>query len=310
MKKTIAKKKKKISAPHVSYSSITEFQNCRKRYYFSRILGYTYKYQQPQFAIGQFFHLGLNNIYAKKKNPIDRTLKVYKITLKMWEKKLMLPPTKREEFYRFEAILYGMLKAYAAKYKSFIKKTKLFGSEIEINYTTKQGTLFVGNVDNILIIKDKYYLHEVKTTKSLTMDYVKGIKTDLQAAFYMNAFNKSRKDIKISGLIYDVIMKPSIRLKKTETEQAFIERLYEYYMERSSHELFYMEKINRPVIKSSKLLSIIDGVQSDINVCKESGVYYENYKYCFIWGRCEFYDMCFNGENSTTTANFIKNKWR
>lgn len=308
------KKKKEIIAINeksVSHSSIKEFQSCRRRFWFRYIRGYTYKFMQIKFVVGNFYHTGLMHLYKKTKNPIDITIKEYTAALKTWRKKSLIMQNQEQEFIRQEAIIHGMLKAYAEKYRVHIKKSKHKGNEVKLELITKAGYKIVAYVDNILKIEGKQYIHEIKSSKYLNEDYINAIKNDFQSSLYKYMYNQTHpKTDQIEGVLYDVIQKPSIRLKQKETEAQFLERLFEYYICRSNDELFYMEKIKRPLIKNKNILNVINQTTKDIVSCKQEDDYYPNYSYCNIWGKCEYYYMCFNGENQSTLANFTTQKRR
>jgi CO dehydrogenase/acetyl-CoA synthase alpha subunit len=161
----------------------------------------------------------------------------------------------------------------------------------------------VCKADNVLKLKNDLCLHEIKTSKYLTEDYVKNIKNDFQTHIYFHGYNLEHKP-PIKKILYDVIKKPSIRKKKIETYSQFLKRLYEYYQNPNDSELFYMDEITRPLVSKDKLMNVLYHVADDILACKEEKDYYHNFKYCYVFHRCEFYELCMYGVNKLNMMNF------
>jgi len=287
----------------LSYSSISTFLDCRHKYYYKYIKGYAPRAFNPNYVTGNFFSLGLYYLYTKKKNPILETMKLFELEKQKLRKKLVLSPIEEQSLNEQDIIIRSMLKAYKIKYKDFIKKTKHIGNEVTLVHTSSTGTKFTGRIDNLLINNHKTYIHEIKTSKYLDNNYIKNIKNSLQVALYFTIYNKLHKD-KIDGIIYDVIKKPSIRLKQKESKEEFLIRLHEYYLDPTRPDMFYMEILKKPIIASKKINNLLDKVFNDVQSCKTESDYYHNFNHCFVWNRCEYYDVCFFGENKLNLSKF------
>lgn len=77
-----------------------------------------------------------------------------------------------------------------------------------------------GKADGIVELDGDLYILEHKTTSCLDDAYIKRIGIDRQIAVYANAI-KSVYERPVVGAIYDILQKPSIRIKKGETEEEF-----------------------------------------------------------------------------------------
>ena len=52
------------------------------------------------------------------------------------------------------------------------------------------------------------------------------------------------------------------------------------------------EIIEKPKITSNMILNMLSKVASDISLCQNEIDFYPNYKFCYVWQRCEFYSIC------------------
>lgn len=290
----------------LSYSAIGCFLECKRMYYFSRVKRLERISFKGHFILGNAMHEGLFQIYTKNKYFLRDAMKFFNKEKQKVRKEISLQPYEEQMLYEQEPIIKGMLTAYQEVHKKHIRSMKHIENEYELTFDIDDNTAIVIKVDNLLREKKDKYIHEVKTTRTLSKEYVKGIKNDLQTSIYFHVYNAApeNKNDKLTGICYDVIQKPSIRLKKKENKQQFIVRLFEYYTGSNKSQLFYIEKIKKLLLSKHDIFNLIIKVSKDIRACKSIDDFYPNYKFCYVYSRCEFYDICHFGENSVTMANF------
>lgn len=285
---------------YLSYSKVSTWQNCRRKFYYAWLRRLTSRFYSSPHVVGRFAHAGIRKFYEKKtKDPIGLTMDEFQEEKKWMRDNLMMSPEDEQNLGEDEIIIEGMLAAYRYKYKDLIKSAKSLGNEEELGleYTTKYGIRITGKADHLLKIDGELFIHEVKTSKYINDDYVKNIQNSFQIATYRTIFNKSKTE-KIKGIIYDVVRKPAIRLKKKETQPEFLSRLDSYYKNPDDPTLFYMEIIENPLIPASNVINIYNSVADEITQCEKVEDFYHNYGYCHVFQRCEFYDICHFGENA------------
>ena len=289
----------------LSFSAVSSFMDCRRKYWFSYVRFIELIAFMPQNIVGNCVHFGLFKLYSKDENAIRETLKMMENEKQKLRKKLELSPQQEQLLKEQEYAIKGMLKAYAIKYKRHIDKAKHIANELTLLYNVDKRTDLVIKMDNIKEVKKKRYVHEIKTAKTLTPDYVKNIKNDMQTAIYFHGHNRivPKKD-RLDGIIYDVIRKPSIRRKKKETPSQFMRRLSEYYTASNESELFYMETIEKPLLTDKRVFNTLEHVAEDIRECETEDDFYPNDRYCYVKSRCNFYDICHFGENAATMARY------
>lgn len=286
-----------------SYSSIACFMDCRRKYYWSNIRNLEKIRYAPYFIVGNAIDLGVSLLYAKDKDYLKKVLKTYNKAKQELRGSMNLKIEQEQDLNEQQEIIIGMLGAYKEIHKDHIKKLKHEQKQYEAIVPVSNFAIKI-KVDNIIKNKKETFIHELKTTRTLTPDYVKNIKNDLQTAIYFHMYNKLNKDNKLAGIVYDVIQKPSIRQKQKETKEQFINRLKDWYKGPENVDKYYMETINTPLIDKNRIINILTKVNADIKKCLTLNDFYPNERFCYVYSKCEFYDICHEGEKPELMANF------
>lgn len=87
------------------------------------------------------------------------------------------------------------------------------------------GHAYIGRLDAVISIDGKTWIVEHKTATSVDEGYVERVKIDTQSMLYILAAREEYGEVE--GVIYDVLIKPAIRIKKSETLEAFEARCIE-----------------------------------------------------------------------------------
>jgi hypothetical protein len=253
--------------------------------------------------VGRVVHEGLAAVLAKKPNAIELMTVVYKKERAAAIKEHVLSPEQIEELDMQEFTTKGMLLAYRTKYSQMIKDMKLLGSEVEGAIDLGNDVTFVIKLDNIVKVRNKKILHELKTTKMITPDYVKRIQTDLQTAVYFHFHNIVFENEKIEEVMYDVVRKPSIHRKKAsknkpaESKEAFLERLQDWYKKPDDMSVFHMERFKTPGITEEAVINTIVKVSEEMLRSKTKDDYYQDFDKChsYYGDVCPYYAICHEG---------------
>lgn len=142
------------------------------------------------------------------------------------------------------------------------------------------GDTLIGRVDGIA---ENGYIVEHKTTSSeITEAYEFDLQWDEQILAYMLATG-ARK------VWYTVCRKPTIRLRKGESEQEFFDRMVAWYDEDTDSKIRLLE-IERT---DSEVKSFEEELTRTVLEMYEPCVYYRNTLNCNCWGRrCEYSSVC------------------
>ena len=190
-----------------------------------------------------------------------------------------------EGLYRGEAVdgtdkAAAMAKAYE---KYIMPQIPSVTPEISFEATVGKHQL-IGRIDGMT---PDGWLVEHKTTSS---DITEGgqYEYDLQwdeqlpAYFYAMGTRKAK---------YTVVKKPTIRLKKDETEEEFFERMVAWYDEDTESKIRVFE-VSRTTEEIAEFAEEFEKICDEI---ENADYYYRNCGWCNVWGRrCEYSSICLN----------------
>jgi PD-(D/E)XK nuclease superfamily len=290
---------------HMSVSSLKDFLVCRRLYYYKRIKKYNRSVFAMKFVVGRTIHTGLNYLFEKKPNALELMGEYLKTEAHDANKEFVLDEEQKKEFNEQQYVTQGMLAAYAKKYEKMIRDTTLIGSEVEAAIQYGDDVTFVIKLDNLIRIRKKKILHELKTSKYITKDYIQMIRTDVQTAAYFYVHNLIYEKDKIEEVMYDVIRKPSIRLKKQESYPSYLERLADWYDRPGDETVFHVERFTQPLISQESLLNTIGKVSEDMLRSKTKEDYYQDFDQCasYYGEKCPYFELCHEG--GETPANLV-----
>jgi CRISPR/Cas system-associated exonuclease Cas4 (RecB family) len=271
----------------LSYSQVDTFNSCPKQHWYAR----RYKSRQfnINFLIGNIIHEGLHLTYTKTEDLFVLLAKKFDEYIEKERETQIITEESEKKLEEWKVIILGMIYAYNLKYAHFMEDHEHVANEQEYTLDLGNDITFLIKIDNVLrnIKTGELWVHEIKTTRELNENYIFGIQRSVQAACYYH-LGQMVPDFRPKGIIYDVLQKPSIRVKKNEDYQDYLNRLQDYY-EADPHAHLHMEMISAPAIKSEELLAMITDVGKRIDI----GTSYKTWKDC---GMCDFRKLCFNDD--------------
>ena len=195
----------------------------------------------------------------------------------------------------------AMLMGYACMWDS---KPVASLHEMEIDVTIRnpetgrrsQRFTQFGFLDMLAMHDDgKLWLWEHKTAASIGGGYLEKLFSDSQITGYVAALRDMGVDIE--GVVYDVALKPKLRLKKNETQDEFYERLAEWHMR---PEAYHREEVYVSERQIEDWRLDVWAVTQDLLNCRRTGNWYRNTSRCFDYFRpCEYVSLCQNGASQT-----------
>ena len=207
-------------------------------------------------------------------------------------------PTTMEEVEQMEvatATTRAMLEGYLARFEPFEIHNPEMEFLIGARYPTKKGlrrsnrVMLAGKIDDIAVIDGQEWLVEYKTAGQIDKAYFDRLYVDSQISFYMMA--AKRIGYKPVGVIYRVIKKPSIRVRKDETITAFTERLIKDYKERPDF-YFHEERLYRA---DDDLEAFEIDLWKEIKQAEKNaseGFLARHSHACSNWGSCPYLPLC------------------
>lgn len=185
----------------------------------------------------------------------------------------------------------AMAHAYA---KYILPQFKVVAAEKELEKEIGEHTLH-GFVDGLT---DDGYIVEHKTTSQEILpggEYEYNLLWDEQVLAYMSLTG-------LRKVYYTVCKKPTIRLKKDETDEEFYQRMLEWYDTDTEQKIrvFVVERTDAEVEQFEKDFE---------SICAQmqKGEIYRNTCHCNSWGRrCEYSSICLNYNPEQEYIEFTK----
>lgn len=178
-------------------------------------------------------------------------------------------------------------------------KLEFLKSEMEwgINVISPGETnwVHVGKSDGVVRHKeyDKVFLYELKTAADRDRDtYVHRLEIDKQVSSNILALKGMGYDC--AGVIYDVIWKPGLRLKKEETQEELNARMLSAMGQDDNYfERFIVYRNDRAL---DEHMHDLNGQFNHLDRLRSSGNFYRNSGACDKYGRlCPYISLCMEG---------------
>lgn len=136
------------------------------------------------------------------------------------------------------------------------------------------------------------WLWEHKTTSQLTGQYLAKLWSDSQITGYVAALQYA--GIRVDGVVYDIAVKPRLRLKKGETDADFWDRIRDWHL--STPEAYHRETVYVSDRQIADWREDVWQVTQELLACRRTGYWYRNTGRCYDYFReCEFAPLCQNG---------------
>lgn len=185
---------------------------------------------------------------------------------------------------------FAMAKAYE---KYIYPKLAVKAVEEPFSFVIVGDIELIGRVDGVA---EDGNLVEHKTTSKDLLQFEYDLQWDEQLMAYMLVCD-------VRKVYYTVVKKPTIRLKKNETEEEFYQRMVEWYDEDtdSKIKLILVERTDEEIERFK------DELQSICEEISESHHYYRNCLWCNSFGRrCEYSSICLNYDPQAQYIEFEK----
>lgn len=178
---------------------------------------------------------------------------------------------------------------------------KTIASEIEFclplrtNKGRKTRRFIAGKIDAIGQCGSELAVIEHKTTSENidpASDYWRRLTIDQQISLYFHAARELEYDV--ATVVYDVIRKPRIWLRKGESPEAFGKRLADDIASRPSY-YYCRREIPRLNADLAEAIDEVRQMDQSLRNAAKHNAYPRNTAACMFPRRCEFFDLCCNG---------------
>jgi len=310
----------------LTHSSMQAWRDCRRKFYFSYILGIRKDRTESYFRFGGNFHNGLD----LRAQGFSQNYAIQESTASYGDIPAWCNDEETElEWWVEREKVANLLAGYFWRWQNddieIIETEQTFSLPIINQSNNEQSQHFrtAGKIDKIVRLRDgRIALMEHKTTSDSIDDnsvYWDRLRIDSQISHYM--LNARKMGHELDTILYDVIRKPTIKPKKLtksqqkifasqkvwfgvrfdyaevpqrETPEMYGARLLADIQERPNH-YFARREIPRTANDMEEYADELWGISEDIQQAKESGRWYRNTRQCNLMGKCPYADLCFQG---------------
>ena len=320
----------------LTYSSIKTFRNCRRMYdlRYNRHLAPIDEDSEAQ-ALGTIFHGSMERWYGRDMAvPVEQAVNSVLEYIDSACPGRVHDDRQRKMWHLARAMFLGYVKRYPSEGFDVVAVEKEFESQIINPDTDCPSRTFImrGKVDGIILKDGKHYLLEHKSASAIDGNYIDRLPMDFQIILYSDYIERFL-NIRIAGILYNVVGKAQIKQSKGETEAEFEERraaliaksktgkssakqqmpesdddfqtrLAAKYAEDDMfhRELLIISRDNFDVLHSE-----VWELTQQLLLARRSGRWYMNTDYCYHYNRqCMYFPICRSGEN----PNIIENLYR
>lgn len=190
----------------ISYSETQAFKTCQKMHEWQYTKGIRPKEKAEALFFGSAIHSALEMLY--KDMPLGAALSAL---------------DELDDVNRAKAR--ALITRYHEKYMTM--PVDVVAVEQWVKHTFGEDSIFgkqefIGRVDAIIEQDGRRWIVEHKTATSVDEAYLERVQIDTQSMLYILAAREEFGEIE--GVIYDILIKPAIRLKKAESIEEFEER--------------------------------------------------------------------------------------
>jgi len=288
----------------VTYSSIDTFRTCHRKYFYKYDQCIKPKKQAWPLLDGTAVHKGLEWLYANRvwidlpegKKPIGWpcVASFWPFLEGIYEGRSNESDEKEVESHK--AYVKGMLTGYTLIYKadefdSFIPEVQ---GEVYIknSYLRDNGFTLGFKMDGILRKGSVSRILETKTTSSRgVVRFLNNLRLDDQSHTYL--YGARSKGYPVVDILYNVICKVGFKQNQFESDEKFLKRIYQAYIDDSQRDpekrkYYFRESIVRSPVELAEWEEDVKQVTSDM----EGYMKYKCPKRCGDYSGCEMLPLC------------------
>ncbi len=285
----------------LSNSEKRTFTTCRKKWYWQYAKKYSPMATPTPFLVGTAIHKVLETFYkgqaALDEPAINDIVNGVFDPVAKGQGNMFLDPDQLEDLEKQRTMTQGMGLAYMKVYADDLKKWEVLELEKEGHWRIAPKWDMYFTVDMIVRVKKtkEIAIVEHKTTAAIDHNYVARLSLDDQVSTYLVGTERAW-GIKPDRVIYNVMMKPRIRPKQTETREQYLERVMALYVESPQEYLFRADLMasDRDLEQFEKELGLFT---QEMERAASLQFYYKNTDACSVRGTCPNMPLCVEGED-------------
>jgi len=319
----------------LTYSALKTFRNCRRMYDLRYNRGLAPLEEDDSLSLGAAFHNCLERWYKHDAGTdVEQAVAQVLDFIDTAYPSRMTDDRQLKHWHLVRAMFLAYLSRYPIEEFDIVAVEQEFETPIFNPETGCASRTFVmrGKADAVVFKDGQYFILEHKTASSIDGGYIERLPMDFQVTLYSDYIGRSM-DIKIAGVLYNVVAKAQIKQGKGETDEefeerraallaksktgkttatqktaepdeAFQERLAVKYREEG---MFHRELLYFYADQFESLHSEVWELTQQLLLARRTRRWYMNTDYCFHYNRpCAYFPICRSGEN----PNVIENLYR
>lgn len=277
----------------LSNSALADFISCRRLAQLKWIEKWEPLYTSTALLYGELVHKGLELFYKGGHWEAELIEFFDAYFTKMVSKNPSAENLDWKEIYSYVS---GAIRGYARLHKR--EEFKIIGTELDLSAPTDRCT-YTGTIDLLVEVNGELVVIDHKTASSFDERFMTLYYTSKQAKGYGWLVWKNFGRVP-SQLVFNMIRKPRIRLKKTETPDEFSSRIETVYV--SEHGEYYQSlPIPYSEADANDFEIFLNGVASEI---RHDTNYYPNGQWCNARFACPYIPICATGCGTLNPNNF------
>jgi len=270
----------------LSPSAVWDFFDCQRLYWLRHVRRIEPIVPAYYFVEGRAFDAGITALHTT--GSLEAGLRQVKREFASVPKPLSGSDMQAQVYSR--VMTEGAIRAYAAQ-APYIKGWLCIGSQVWMEHNLAQLDVRVGGyIDMVLKVRNAEWLSETKFASSAQRELRP---FSLQTATYLWLAHENSRPVK--GLKLNVVEKPGIRLKKTETPIEYCRRLSAWYAASPKEHFSCVDVLATPDMYQwveATYLSVAKDIARRGSAPQE---YMRNDKRCTFPHECEFLPICEGG---------------
>lgn len=271
-------------------SSSTAFLSCNRLFKLKYEDKLSYKRVPTALIVGTIVHEGLARLLMGE-TVAEVMPAIFKAIAEARKSNLEDP----DDFESDATIIEGMLKGWD-KRRGELDHAKVWEhdgkkwAEQVFEVMLDDETLITGKIDGVVTTAEGVWIVEHKTASRVDADYINRLMVDAQVSMYYWAVYRMT-GVKPKGIIYNVIQKPGIRQKKTETPAQFQTRLLAELL--NDPKYFFSTKLFRDDAQLAEFEADLKHIVKDVRLKRADDRWVKNPSQCAMIGRtCAMLPLC------------------
>lgn len=279
---------------------IKTFLVCRKKFQLQVLEGWRPRITKDYFNLGAVFDKAAAEYHCG--TSVGEVMAGINAELKL----RILKASDQEEIdslEKMEPTIQGMLYGYVNNFKQIN-----FEPHYRVIVPVIQNFKLSCELDGRWTDKKQQWIIERKAVQNVDADYVKRLDIDFQMNCYFYALRKWTYR-EVTGVLYRITKKPSIRQKQNESKLQFTKRLMLEY-EEFPEKYFFEEKIFKDQSTNKIFEQEIQWIFEDLKECLKNKRFYRSDHSCspIGAGKCPYLEYCKKPERDTLETFYKKEK--